>query len=90
LVGWGLVLAEVLKLDFNVAVPGKGAAVSRSDLESFNAKIDTLVPRATQLVKNGVGKDQLMAQLKTENFGWELNLSGEQLDGFYAELSPPA
>jgi len=87
LIGWGPMLAEVLKLDFNVVVPGKGDAVSRSDLESFKAKIDALVVRAAQLVKNGVGKDQLMSQLKTDDLGWKLNLSQEQLDGFYAELS---
>jgi cyclase len=87
LVGWGPVLAEILKLDFNVAVPGKGAAISRSDLESFKAKIDTLVSRAAQLVENGVGKDQLLSQLNTNDLGWKLNFSGEQLDGFYAELS---
>jgi hypothetical protein len=80
------VLAEIVKLDFNIAVPGKGAAASRSDLESFKVKIDTLVSRATQLVKNGVGKDQLMSQLNTDDLGWKLNFSGEQLDGFYAEL----
>ena len=80
-------LAEILKLDFNVAVPGKGAAISRSDLESFKDKIDASVSRAAQLVKNGVGKDQLMSQMKTDDMGWNLNLSGEQLDGFYAELA---
>src|ERR1035438_952052 len=32
-------------------------------------------------------KDQLMAQLKTDDLGWHLSFTGEQLDGFYAELS---
>lgn len=87
LVGWGPVLAQVLKLDFDVVVPGTGPVVTRADLQAFKTKIDTLVSRATGLVKEGVAKDQLMAQLKTDDLGWRLSFTGGQLDGFYAELS---
>lgn len=34
---------------------------------NFKTKIDTLVSRATVLVKKGVPEDQLMAQLKTDD-----------------------
>jgi cyclase len=67
LVNWGPVLAQILKLDFDVVVPGTGPAVTRADLEAFKTKIDTLVSRASELVRNVVPKDQLMAQLKTED-----------------------
>ena len=87
LVGWGRVLARVLKLDFDVVIPASGPPVSRADLEAFKTKIDTMVSRATGLVKQGVPKDQLMAQLKTADLGWQLSFSGDQLDSFYAELS---
>jgi glyoxylase-like metal-dependent hydrolase (beta-lactamase superfamily II) len=87
LVGWGPVLAQILKLDFDVVVPGAGPTVTRADLEAFKTKIDTLVSRATGLVKKGVAKDQLMAQLKTDDLGWRLSFTGDQLDMFYAELS---
>lgn len=87
LVNWGPVLAQILKLDFDVVVPGSGPQVTRVDLEAFKTKIDTLVSRATGLVKKGVPKDQLMAQLKTDDLGWRFNFSGEQLDHFYSELS---
>ncbi|MGB9492501.1 MAG: MBL fold metallo-hydrolase, partial [Terriglobales bacterium] len=87
LVGWGPVLAQILKLDFDVAVPGTGPTITRADLEAFKTKIDTLVSRASTLVKNGVPKDQLMAQLKTDDLGWQFNFSGEQIERFYAELS---
>jgi cyclase len=87
LVGWGPVLGEILKLDFDVAVPGTGPMVGRADVEAFKTKIDTLVSRATALVKKGVPKDQLMAQLKTDDLGWQFNFSGDRLDRFYDELS---
>jgi len=87
LVGWGPVLAEILKLDFAVVIPRTGPAVHRADLEAFKAKIDTLASRATGLVRTGVTKDQLMAQLKTDDLGWRLSFSVDPLDRFYAELS---
>lgn len=87
MVGWSAVLGEVLKLDFNVAVPGDGPAVSRADVEQFKIKMDTLIARATRLVKNDIPKDQLISQLKADNLGWKLNFSPQQVDGFYAELS---
>jgi hypothetical protein len=37
--------------------------------------------------KQGVGKDQMMAQLKTDDLGWQFDFTGEQLDRFYEELS---
>jgi cyclase len=87
LVGWGPVLAQVLKLDFDVVVPGKGPTLTRADLEAFKTKIDTIVARATGLIKQGVPKDQLMAQLRTDDLGWQLSFTGDQLDSFYADLS---
>ena len=43
LVGWGAVLAQVLKLDFDVAIPSTGPTITRAELEAFKTKIDTLV-----------------------------------------------
>jgi hypothetical protein len=87
LVEWSPVLAQILKLDFDIVVPGNGPMVSRADLERFKNKVDTLVSRATALVKKGVAEDQLMARLDTEDLDWRLNFTGDRLHRFYAELS---
>jgi glyoxylase-like metal-dependent hydrolase (beta-lactamase superfamily II) len=87
LVGWGPVLEQILKLDFDTVVPSQGPVITRADLQAFKTKIDTMVARATGLVKQGVPKDRLMAQLKTDDLGWQPNFTGQQLDSFYAELS---
>ncbi|WP_263353064.1 MBL fold metallo-hydrolase [Acidicapsa acidisoli] len=87
LIGWSQALGEVLKLDFDVAVPDSGAAISRSELESFKGKIDEFVSRATKLIKDGTPKDQLVSQLRLEDAGLKENFSGKELDGLYAELS---
>jgi len=87
LVGWGPVLGEILKLDFDVVVPGTGPTVTRADLVAYKARIDALVSRATALVKKGVAKDQLMALLETDDPGWRFAFTGSRLDSFYAELA---
>jgi glyoxylase-like metal-dependent hydrolase (beta-lactamase superfamily II) len=89
LVRWGPVLGEILKLDFDVVVPGTGPPVSRADLEAFKAKVDTAVLRARTLVQQGVPKNQLMARLKTDDLGWRLSFTGRRLNHFYAELAKP-
>lgn len=87
LVGWGPAQAQILKLDFDVVVPGTGPMVGRAELEAFKVRIDTLTSRAIKLVKDGVPKGRLMAQLKTDDLGWRFLFAGDQLDRFYAELS---
>jgi hypothetical protein len=87
LVGWGPVLAQVLKLDFDVAVPTAGPRITRADVEAFKTKVDTLVSRATGLVKKGVPRDQLMAQRQTDDLGWRLSFTERQIQQFYVELS---
>jgi cyclase len=87
LVGWGPALARILELDFDLVVPGTGPMANRADLEAFRLKLDALVARASQLVKDGVPKDALMAKLKTDDLGWRFELTGYPLDRFYADLS---
>lgn len=89
LVNWSSVLTEILKLDFDVAVPGTGAGVSRAELEAFKDKLDRLVSRARVLVAEGVPKGELLAKLAAQEAGWRVTLGVDQLDHFYAELSRP-
>jgi glyoxylase-like metal-dependent hydrolase (beta-lactamase superfamily II) len=87
LIGWAQALGEILKLDFNLAVPDSGPAISRLEIESLKAKIDEFLSHAAKLVKDGTPKDQLVSQLQSENPGLKLSFRGKELDGFYAELS---
>jgi glyoxylase-like metal-dependent hydrolase (beta-lactamase superfamily II) len=87
LVGWGPVLDRILQLDFDVVVPGTGPVVTRVELNDIKKKIDAVVSLATELVKRGVPKDQLIAQIRSDDLGRRLSFSGPQLDSFYAEVA---
>jgi glyoxylase-like metal-dependent hydrolase (beta-lactamase superfamily II) len=87
LTGWASALKQILDLDFDVAVPSNGPAVSRADVQALKSKLDNFVSRASDLVKLGVSKDGMLARLNAADPGWRFDLSGEALDRFYRELS---
>jgi cyclase len=81
---WTNVLAGVLKLDFDAAIPGNGDVLTKADVQAYKTRFDTMIAKARELVRKGVPKDQLLAQIKTEN-GWAPRVPN--VDAFYAELS---
>lgn len=87
LLGWGPVLGQILKLDFDVAVPSTGPTITRDDLVAFKVKIEILASRARALVNKGIPKDELLSRLNLEDFGWQANFSSDDIDRLYDELS---
>ncbi len=95
LVEYQQVLAAILKLDFDMGIPGHGNdPMTKADVQAFKDKVDTVVTRMKELVAKGTPKDQLMAQLKTDDIGWNLNTAQwtqpARLDPMYDELSKAA
>jgi glyoxylase-like metal-dependent hydrolase (beta-lactamase superfamily II) len=91
-VEWVKALDQVLKLDFDTAIPGHGNdPLTKADVQKFRDNLNAIVTRGRELVKKGTPKDQLMANLKTDDLGWTLNAQQwnqpARLDPFYAELS---
>jgi cyclase len=82
---WKQVLDTVLKLDFDAAIPGNGPVLTKADVQAFKTKFDTVIDRATELIRKGVAKDQLLSQIKTDDIGWTPRIPN--VDAFYAELS---
>jgi cyclase len=82
---WQTVLDSILKLDFDTCVPGSGPILTKADVQTFKTKFDTMINRAKELVRNGVAKDQLLAQLKTDDLGWTPRIP--DASAFYDEIS---
>jgi len=58
-----------------------------SELDTFKKKIDTVVSLATELVKRVVPKDQLMAEIRTDDLGRRRASPGLSWTTFYAKLA---
>lgn len=82
---WPHVLDSILKLDFDSCIPGNGGVLTKADVQAYKTKIETFVSRAKEAVRNGVSKDQLMSQIKTDDLGWMPRVPA--VDPFYAELT---
>ena len=82
---WTNVLAGILKLDFDAAIPGNGDVLTKADVQAYKTKFDTVIARAKELVRMGVPQDQLLMQIKTDDIGWAPRVP--KVDAFYAELS---
>ena len=91
-VQWVRTLDGVLKWDFDVAIPGHGNdPLTKADVQAFRDRMNTVVERGRALVKKGTPKDQLIAQIQTDDLGWNIDNNQwnnpERLDLFYADLS---
>jgi glyoxylase-like metal-dependent hydrolase (beta-lactamase superfamily II) len=82
---WSNVLADILKLDFDAAIPGNGDVLTKADVAAYKMKFDTVIARARELVRQGVPQDQLLARIRTDDIGWAPRVP--KVDAFYAELS---
>lgn len=69
-VEWAQELDGVLKLDFDMAIPGRGEPKTRADVQAFRDKFVMLVNRASSAIKAGATKEQLASQVKTDDLGW--------------------
>ena len=72
-VEWTQILDGVLKLDFDMAIPGRGEPKTKAEVKAYRDKFGTLVSRASDAIKAGATRDQLAAQVKTDDLGWQLN-----------------
>jgi cyclase len=73
-------LDSILKLDWDVALAGRGAPMTRADVQAYKAKWDTFMARARAAVAAGATRDTLATQVKQDDLGWSFNA------GFFASL----
>ena len=79
-VEWTKILDGVLALDFEQAIPGRGEPKSKTEVQAYRMKFDTVVKRASDAIKAGATKEQLASQVKTDDLGWQFQAN------FYGSL----
>jgi glyoxylase-like metal-dependent hydrolase (beta-lactamase superfamily II) len=90
--GWLKSLDAIAKLDFDYVIPGHGNdPMTKAQFLDYAKKWHTFADRARAAIKAGTPKDKLMASIKTDDLGWNVNTplftQPARLDPFYAELS---
>ena len=82
---WPQTMDAILKLDFDTCIPGNGNPLTKAEVLAYKSKVETFVARAKEAVRQGVSKDQLMVNIKTDDLGWTPRVPN--VDLFYAELT---
>lgn len=84
-VEWTQILDGVLKLDFDMAIPGRGEPKTKADVKAYRDKFATLISRASAAIKAGATRETLAMQVKTDDLGWMFN--GQFYGSLYDELA---
>ncbi len=84
-VEWNRSLDGVLKMDFDMAIQGRGEPKTRADVQAYRDKFATVVSRASDAIKAGATKDTLASQVKMDDIGWMLN--AQFFGNLYDELT---
>ena len=89
-VEWVKVLDEMLKLDFDIVIPGHGRLLTKENVRADRQKLVRMNERMAELVRKGVSKDQVFDQLKLGDLGWDHTVSTVAfkggLSGYYDEM----
>lgn len=89
-VEWVSVLDKILALDFDVVIPGHGPLLNKERIRSDRQKLITMNQRMAELAKTNVPLDQVFAQLKLQDLGWDHTVSTVAftggLTGYYEEM----
>ena len=94
-VEWVKVLDEILKLDFDIVIPGHGPLLNKDRIRSDRQKLVTMNQRMAELARKNVPLDQVFDQLKLADLG--LGPHGQhsglqrRAQGYYEEMKaqPP-
>ena len=63
----------MLKLDFEMAIPGRGEPKTRAEVQAFRDRFAPLITARREAVKAGATREQLATQVKTDDLGWQFN-----------------
>jgi glyoxylase-like metal-dependent hydrolase (beta-lactamase superfamily II) len=63
-------LASILKLDWDMAIAGRGGPMTRADVEAFKGKWDTFMTRVREAIAKGATKETLASQVRQDDLGW--------------------
>ena len=84
-VEWPATLTRVLALDFDTAIPGHGATLTKDDVRTFRDNVEKVLDRTKAAIENGATRDTIADRVETGDLGWPL--APVRLQDVYDELT---
>jgi glyoxylase-like metal-dependent hydrolase (beta-lactamase superfamily II) len=89
--GWVATLNGMLDLDFDAAIPGHGAVMTRDDVISFRNQMEQVRAHMAQLIRGGLASSQAAQRIVTSDLSWTMAETGlfmtRSIPGFYDEIA---
>ena len=88
--GWIATLDDVLRLDIDTAIPGRGAPVGKPGIGAFRAKLVAFRDRARAAIAAGATRETLIDRVRVDDLGWTWSASAwpaARRDGLWREMS---
>ena len=89
--GWVTTLNNMLKLDFDTAIPGHGALMDRRGILAFRNQMEAVRMRMADLIRSGVSADEAAERIKDASLSWTQAEQGlfmsRSIPGFYEEIA---
>ncbi len=90
-IGYVQEIYDLLKLDFDIAIPGHGRLLSKDEVRQFVRNFEIMNGRMKALVRQNVGRDRAGALLKLDDLGWAHTVSTSTFMGdmpaYYDEMA---
>ena len=88
---WVSTLNNILAMDWDTAVPGHGAVMSRDDVIAFRNQMEAVRNRMASLIGNGMTRSEAPTRIRTETLSWTMAENGlfmqRSIPGFFDEIS---
>jgi len=82
---WSTSIDEILKMDFDIVIPGHGPAVTKSQLVQIRKKFAAILERVRTMNRDRKTAEEITQALVTE-FNWGAGPSAGQIPGMMIEL----
>jgi len=91
-IGWVTEMYDLLKLDFDWAIPGHGRLLTKDEIRQYVKNVEIMNDRMKELVRQRVPVEEAGKRLKLDDLGWARSAStntflvGGSIPGYYAEM----
>jgi cyclase len=89
--GWIATLNNILAMDFDTAIPGHGAVMSRDDVVAFRNQMEAVRSHMAALIRGGMNRSEAPVRIRDESLSWTMADNGlfmqRSIPGFYDEIA---
>ena len=82
---WPATLTRLLALDFDTVIPGHGELLTKADVRTFRAKLETVLDRVRAEIAAGATREDIASRVDTADLDWPL--APTRIQDVYDELT---